>query len=121
MFIKKDQNKLEVYIKNKLLQQNFFIFISTPLVKNYSFYKKKDIILNELKEINVSKMKALLGLKNLNFLKNNKNSFIYIIKNKKTIYRQKNSYYFNKINYFFKLWFIKKSITLSNIWYKNLL
>jgi hypothetical protein len=121
MFIKKDQNKLEIYLKNKILQQNFFLFISTPLIKNYHFFKKKDIILNQLNFIDIFNMKAPFGVQSLNFLKNKKNSFIYIIKTKKTIYKQKNNFYFNKINYFLKLWFIKKSITLSHIWYKNLL
>jgi len=121
MFIKKDQNKLEIYLKNKLLQQNFLVFISTPLIKNYNFLKKKDIILNKFNIINISSIKAPLGIQALTLLKNTKNSFIYFIKNKKTIFKQKNNYYFNKVNFFFKMWFIKKSITLPTIFYKKLL
>ena len=126
MYIKKDQNKLEIYLKNKLLKQNFFIFIRTALVNKYTFLKKKDIFLNQLNFLNISNisnisnLKAPLGIQHLSLFKKQNNFVIYIIKNNKTIFKKKNNYYFNKIIIFFKIWFIKKNLNLNKILYKNL-
>jgi len=121
MYIKKDQNKIEIYLKNKLLQQNFLMFICTPVIKKYNFFKKKDIFLNNFNFLNISNLKTPLGVKILNKLEKQNNSFLYLIKDKKTIFKNKKNFYFNKLNYFFKLWFFKKPIFLNKIWYKKLL
>lgn len=120
MLVKKDQNKLETYLKKKLLQQNFIIFLRTSLIKESSFLKKKDIILNEFNFINILNFKLPLSIKLLH-LNKKETSYLYIIKNEKTIFKKKKDFYFNKLNYFLKLWFNKRLLLLNNIWYKKVL